>query len=241
MWATVLLSNVDTLEVFEEAIRQAGEQPPEEAPADQELGEEEAAEGSSRLPSVQQPTNTGKTNRRGGGRGTQPRPTKTQDKDKEQRKKEHNDRWAAAAANRRAEGAAREAARQAEANANKEPPVPGTTPTINTTPPADPLHLPPTPPTKPYHPLPPNTADPTIDPNHVNPTADDDKDIFLEPNQGDDEENLYEDLDLNSQNDSNQSKTISGVKELKEDPPEDDVSSAKKARTATSNVTHLNE
>ena len=83
MWATVLLSNVDTLEVFEEAIRQAGEQPPEEAPADQELGEEKAAEGSSRLPSVQQPTNTGKTNRRGGGRGTQPRPTKTQDKDKE--------------------------------------------------------------------------------------------------------------------------------------------------------------
>ena len=120
MWATVLLSNVDTLEVFEEAIRQAGEQLPEEAPANQEMGGGEAAEGSSRLPGVQQPTNAGKTNRRGGGRGPQPRPTKTQDKDKEQRKTEHNERWAAAAANRRAEGAAQEAARQAEANTEKE-------------------------------------------------------------------------------------------------------------------------
>ena len=240
MWATVLLSNVDTLEVFEEAIRQAGEQPPEEAPADQELGGGEAAEGSSRLPSVQQPTNTGNTNRRGGGRGPQPRPTKTQDKDKEQRKKEHNARWEAAAANRRAEGAAREAARQAEANAKKEQPIPGTTPIINTTPPANPLNLPLTPSTIPYNPLPSNTVDPTIDPNQANPTGDDDKDIFLDPNQGDDEENLYEDLDLNSQNDSNQSKTISGVKELKGHPPEDDVSSAKKARTDTSNETLLN-
>ena len=111
MWATVLLSNVDTLEVFEEAIRQAGEQPPEEALAGQALDGGEAAEGSSRSQSVQQPTTTGNTNRRGGGRGPQPRPTKTQDKDKEQRKKEHNARWEAAAAARRAEGAAREAAR----------------------------------------------------------------------------------------------------------------------------------
>ena len=239
MWATILLSNVDTLEVFEEAIRQAGEQPPEEALADQELGEGEAAEGSSRLLSVQQPTDTGKTNRRGGGRGTPPRPVKTQDKDKEQRKKEHNERWTAAAANRKAEGAAREAARQAEANAEKEQPIHGTTPIIYTTPPANPLNLPLTPPTIPYNPLPSNTVDPTIDPNQANITGDDD--VFLDPNQGDEEENLYEDLDLNSQNDSNQSKTISGVKELKEDPPEDDASSAKKARTGTSQETPLNE
>ena len=241
MWVTVLLSNVDTLEVFEEAIRQAGEQPPEEAPADQELGEEEEAEGSSRPPSVQQTTNTGKTERRGGGRGTQPRPSKTQEKDKEQRKKEHNERWTAAAANRRAEGAAREAARQAEANAKQEQPIPGTTPYINTTPPANLLNLPLTPPTIPYNPSPSNNADPTIVPNLANPTGEDDKDIFLDPNQGEEEENLYEALDLNSQNDSNQSKTISGAKELKENPPEDDVSSSKKARTGTSQETPFNE
>ncbi len=193
------------------------------------------------MQNVQQPTNTGITNRRGGGRGPQPRTTKTQNKDKEQRKKEHNERWAAAAANRRAEGAAREAARQAETNTEKEQPIPGTTPFINTTPPANPPILPLTPPTITYNPPPPNTVDPTIDPNLANPTGDDDKDIFLEPNQGDEEENLYEDLDLNSQNDSNQSKTISGTKELKENPPEDDVSSAKKARTGTSQETPLNE
>jgi hypothetical protein len=193
------------------------------------------------MPGVQQPTNTGTTNRRGGGRGPQPRPTKTQDKDKEQRKKEHNERWTAAAANRKAEGAAREAARQAEANAEKEQPIHGTTPIIYTTPPANPLNLPLTPSTIPYNPLPSNTVDPTIDPNQANPTGDDDKDIFLDPNQGDDEENLYEDLDLSSQNDSNQSKTLSGVKELKENPPEDEASSAKKARKGANTGTPLNE
>ncbi len=241
MWATILLSHVDTLEVFEEAIRQAGEQPPEEAPTDQDLDGGEVAEGSTRLPSVQQPTNTGNTSRRGGGRGPQPRHTKKQDKDKEQRKREHNARWEAAAANRRAEGAAREATRQAEANAEQDQPTPGTTPFINTTPPANLLNLPLTPPTIPYNPPTSNTVDPTIDPNLANPTGDDDKDIFLDPNQGDEEENLYEDLDLNSQNDNNQSKTLSGVKELQEHPPEDDASSAKKARTGTSQETPLNE
>ncbi len=165
MWATILLSNVDTLEVFEEAIRQAEEQPPEETPADQDLKGGEAAEGTSRLPSVQPPTNTGNTNRRGGGRGPQPRPTKTQDKDKEQRKKEHNACWEAAAANRRAEGAAREAARQAETTAEQEQPTPGTTPFINTTPPANLLNLPLTPPTIPYNPPTPNTVHPTTVPN----------------------------------------------------------------------------
>ena len=40
-------------------------------------------------------------------------------------------------------------------------------------------------------------------------------------------------LDLNSQNDSNHSKTISGVKELQEHQPEDDATSAKKARQET--------
>ena len=93
----------------------------------------------------------------------------------------------------------------------------------------------------PYNPPTPNTADPTIDPNLANPTGDDDKDIFLDPNQGDEEENFDEDLDLNSQNDSNQSKTLSGVKELQEHPPEDDATSAKRARTGTTRDTPLNE
>ena len=70
--------------------------------------------------------------------------------------------------------------------------------------------------------------------NLANPTGDDDKDVFLEPNQGDEEENFDEDLDLNSQNDSNQSKTLSGVKELQEQQPEDDASSAKKPRKGIS-------
>jgi hypothetical protein len=233
LWATILLSNVDTLEVFEEAIRQAGALQSEEPPADQDTEGGEAAAGTSHLPSVHPPNNTGNSNRRGGGRGSQPRPTKTHDTTKEQRKKEHNDRWQAAAAKRRAEGAAREATRQAETNAEQEQPFPGTTPSINTTPPATPLNLTLTPPTIPYNPPTPNTADPTIDPNLANPTGDDDKDVFLEPNQGDEEENFDEDLDLNSQNDSNQSKTLSGVKELQEHPPEDDATSAKKARTGT--------
>jgi hypothetical protein len=241
LWATILLSNVDTLEVFEEALRQAGALQTEEPPASQEPERGEVAGATSQLPSAQIPTNTGNNNRRGGGREPQPRPTKTQDKDKEQRKAEHNARWEAAAANRRAEGAAREAARRAEANAEQEQPIPGTTSPINTTPPANPLNLPLTPPTIPYIPPTPNTVDPTIDPHLVNPTGDEDKEIFLDPNQGDDEENLYEDLDLSSQNDSNQSKTLSGVKELKENPPEDEASSAKKARKGANTGTPLNE
>jgi hypothetical protein len=240
MWATVLLSNVDTLEVFEEAIRQAGEQPPEETPADQDMEGGGAAAGSSRLPSIQPPTYTGNTNRRGGGRGPQPRPTKTQDKDKEQRKKEHNARWEAAASNRRAEGAAREAARQAATNAAQAQVNAGTPPIINITPPATLPILPPTPPTLPHIPNS-NTANPTIDPNLADPTGDDDNDIFLEPSQGEDIDHPEEALDLNSQNDSNQSKTLSGVKELLEHPPEDDATSAKKARTGTNRNTPLNE
>ncbi len=43
LWATVLLSNVDTLEVFEEALRQAGAQQLEEHPAEQEAGRGETA------------------------------------------------------------------------------------------------------------------------------------------------------------------------------------------------------
>jgi hypothetical protein len=241
MWATILLSNVDTLEVFEEAIRQAGEQPPEEAPADQDLEGGEAAEGSSRLPSVQPPANKGNTNRRGGGRGPQPRPTKTQDKDKEQRKAEHNARWEAAAANRRAEGAAREAARQAENTAAQETANAGTHPSINTTPPATLPNLPLTPPTLPYNLPPPNTADPTVEPNLANPTGNDDDDDFFEPSQGEDEEHPEDALELDSQNDSNQSKTLSGTKELKENPPEDEASSAKKARKGATSGTPLNE
>ena len=85
----------------------------------------------------------------------------------------------------------------------------------------------------PYILPPPNTADPNADPNLANPTGNDDDDVFLEPSQGEDEENLEEALDLTSQNDSNQSKTLSGVKELQEHPPEDDATSANKARTGT--------
>jgi hypothetical protein len=124
---------------------------------------------------------------------------------------------------------------------NNRRPIPGTTPIINTTPPTIPPNLPLTPPTIPYNPPPSINADPSMDPNLANPTDEDDKDVYLDPRQGDEEENLYEDLDLHSQNDSNQSKTISGVKELKENQPVDDASSAKKARTGTSQDTPLNE
>ena len=55
------------------------------------------------------------------------------------------------------------------------------------------------------------------------------------------DEHLEDALDLNSQNDSNQSKTLSGVKELKEDPPEDETSSAKKPRKGDTSGTPLNE
>ena len=92
----------------------------------------------------------------------------------------------------------------------------------------------------PYIP-PSNTADPTTDPNLADPTGDEENDIFLDPNQGEDEEHPDEDLDLDSQNDSNQSKTLSGVKELLDHPPEDDATSAKKARTGNNRDTPLNE
>jgi hypothetical protein len=92
----------------------------------------------------------------------------------------------------------------------------------------------------PYIP-PSNTADPTIDPNLADPTGDDENDIFHEPSQGEDEEHPEEVLDLDSQNDSNQSKTLSGVKELLEHPPEDDATSSKRARTGTTEDTPLNE
>jgi hypothetical protein len=90
--------------------------------------------------------------------------------------------------------------------------------------------------------LPPsNTADPTLNPNLADPTGNDENDIFLEPSQGEDEDHPEEALDLTSQNDSNQSKTLSGVKELQEHPPEDDATSAKRARTGASNETPLKE
>ena len=101
LWATIVLSNVDTLEVFEEAIRQAGEKQQVE-PANQEPEGWEATAEASYMSGIQPPANTGNTNRRGGGRGSQPRPTKTQDKTKEQRKTEHAQRQEAAAAKRRA-------------------------------------------------------------------------------------------------------------------------------------------
>jgi hypothetical protein len=157
-------------------------------------------------------------------------PAKTQDKTKEQRKIEHTQRQETTAAKRRAEGAARKAARLGTAPGDHGLPNNGATPPINTTPPSTLPNLTLTPPTIPYILPPLNTTDTTIDPNLANPTGDDDKDIFLDPNQGEDEENLDEVLDLNSQNDSNQSKTISGVKELQEQQPEDDASSAKNPR-----------
>jgi len=92
----------------------------------------------------------------------------------------------------------------------------------------------------PYIP-PSNTADPTIDPNLADPTGDEENDIFLEPSQGEDEEHPDEALDLDSQNDSNQSKTLSGVKELLDHPPEDDATSTKRASTDTTRDTPLNE
>jgi hypothetical protein len=93
----------------------------------------------------------------------------------------------------------------------------------------------------PYNLPPPNTADPNVDPNLANPTGNDDDDAFFEPSQGEDDEHPEDALELDSQNDSNQSKTLSGTKELKENPPEDEASSAKKARKGDTSGTPLNE
>ncbi len=169
-----------------------------------------------------------------------PRPTKSHDPAKEQRKIEHAQRQEAAAAKRRAEGATREAARQSKAPVGLELPNTGTTPPINPTPPITLPTLPLPPQTASHNPPLHDTANLTIDPN-LNNTGEEDRDIFLDPVQDNDEENQDEVLDLNSQNDNNQSKTISGVKELQPHPPEDDASSAKKPRTGISQETPLNE
>ena len=101
-------------------------------------------------------------------------------------------------------------------------------------------NIPLTPPTIPLIPPSLNADNPPIDPSQADPTVDDEKDLFLDP-QNDEEEIPEDDLELNSQDGSNQSKTISGVKELKEHQPEDDATSAKKARTGKTIETPLNE
>ncbi len=109
----VLLHNVDTLEVFEEAIRQAGANEPAE-PASHQA--QETCEGTSVVSyhsGRNKPPAPGNSSRRGGGRGPQPRSVKSQDPAKKHRKTEHEQRTATAVAGRRAEGAAREAVRLA--------------------------------------------------------------------------------------------------------------------------------
>ncbi len=93
--------------------------------------------------------NIGNTRGRGGGRGARPLPTKTLDPAKAQRKIEHAQRMEQAAATRKEEGAAREAARFAE---SLEPPATNTpTPAQQGLPPIIP---PPPPTTYPTHPNP---------------------------------------------------------------------------------------
>jgi hypothetical protein len=128
------------------------------------------------------------------------------------------------------EGAAREAARLGTTPENPVLPNTGTTPPVNTTPPTTQPTLPLTPLAIPFHPLPLNPVNPTIDPTLANPTTDEEKDIFHDSIQGKEEENQDYILDLNSQDDNSKSKPVSGVRELQNDPPEDDASSAKMSR-----------
>ena len=105
----VLLHNVDTLELYEDAIRQAtvtsqnaGTGGPTETLAEAHMH---------RPPSTDDVPGTSAQAGRGGGRVPRPRPTKAMDPAKIQRKLEHAQRFEAAAASRRASGAAREATR----------------------------------------------------------------------------------------------------------------------------------
>jgi len=78
-WATIILHNVDTLKVFEEAIRKAGEEEPAATTDYNARGHSASTEPETPLadPLSSDAPSTGATRGRGGGRGTRPRPTKT--------------------------------------------------------------------------------------------------------------------------------------------------------------------
>jgi hypothetical protein len=237
-WAVVLLHNVDTLEVLEEAIRQAGANEPAE-PASHQA--QEAGEGTSTVSyhsGRNMPHANGNNNRRGGGRGPQPRPVKSQDPAKKHRKAEHEQRTAAAAAVRRAEGAAREAALLAPIT--EDPPLTN----IETILPPLPQHphahlaLPPSQPeTQPLLTPPHNPSDQPRDPTLVTTPDGKNDEVFYETEQeleNDNEELFDGELELP------RSSQISGNKELQQDPPEDEATS-KKTRKADSTNPILNE
>ena len=90
-WATILLHNVDALEVFEEAIRNAREEEPAATTAYNPRSHSASTEPETPLavPLSSDAPSTGARRDRGGGRGTWPRPTKTQDLARAQRQLDH--------------------------------------------------------------------------------------------------------------------------------------------------------
>ena len=110
-------------------------------------------------------TSTSNTRGRGGGRGTRTRPTKTYDPQRAQRRLDHAHRTEQAAATRRAEGAAREAARLASIPEHAaittltQPTLPINPPNLQ--PPIPPPQLPLQPPIPPP-PTPPPTTHPSL-------------------------------------------------------------------------------
>jgi len=101
MWATTLLHNVDTLEVYEDAIRQteANLQQPTDRnePTSRALGECHPLSHASDQPA----TTSATTHARPSPRARQPRPTKTNDPSKQQRQQHHTQTVIHAAERRR--------------------------------------------------------------------------------------------------------------------------------------------
>ena len=130
---------METLEVFEEAIRKAGEEAPTTHTGYN--AHEQDVETEHQAPSIdplsQDPHDNSATRGRGGGRGARPRPTKAHDPARTQRQLEHTQRKEQAAVARRAWGAAREAELLGTIPVN-DPNTPATTPQ----PPIPPLYLP---------------------------------------------------------------------------------------------------
>jgi hypothetical protein len=169
---------VDTLEVFEEAVRKAGEEEPAATTDYNARSHSASTEPETPLadPLSSDAPSTGAKRGPGGGRGTRTRPTKTQDLDKAQRQLKHIQRTEHVAAARSAEDAARGAARLA--------PIPEhtlvtistiTTPPLPSTPPSHQLPIPPT--LSSLQPINPATINP-IDPSSANIIGIQDEECF---------------------------------------------------------------
>ena len=214
---------MDTLEVFEEAIRKAGEEEPAATTKYTTRGHSERTE------TVTPPTDpissgapsTSATRGRGGGHGARPRPVKTQDPARAQRQLTHAQRTEQYASIRRAEGAAREAARLAPipeldpvtTPTTTQPPLPLTPPSLQ--PPILPTSLPlqpPIPPTlTPLQPVNTSNTNP-VDPRPANTTSIQEEERFYDTE-------VEDELELPS------TSQLSGSKELRANQPEDELNS----------------